>query len=190
MPTPSPHATALTLADSTERSDDIRLAQSGDAAAFERLYKANAGRVFALCLRLSGDRERATELMQDAFVRAWERLGSFRRESAFSSWLHRLTVNVALNASRTESRRREARDGDDGLDVRVIPLPRLGDPGDRVDLERAIAALPSRAREAFVLHEIEGFAPDEIATMMGVAAPTVRVHLMRARRFLMEVLDR
>src|SRR2546430_6465890 len=79
-----------------DSSDLIQRAQQGDQAAFEQLYRAHVGRVYALCLRLTADRARAEELTQDAFVRAWERLASFRGESAFSSWLYRLTVDVVV----------------------------------------------------------------------------------------------
>ncbi len=87
--------------------DLVRLAASGDVGAFEALYRANVGRVHALCLRMVGDRTEAEELTQDVFVRAWERLGSFRRESGFATWLQRVAVNVVLDALRKRSRWRE-----------------------------------------------------------------------------------
>lgn len=170
--------------------DDVRLAQGGDTAAFERLYRQQAGPVYALALRLTGNRDGALDLMQDAFVRAWERLASFRGESAFGSWLHRLTVNVFLNQSRTESRRRAREDIlDDGGDADHVA--QVGtDPAHRLDLETAISKLPRSARIAFVLHEIEGFSHDEIAATLGLAAATVRSHVFRARHLLMEILER
>ncbi len=171
--------------------DDVRLAQRGDSAAFERLYRANAGRVNALALRLTADRQRAEELVQDAFVRAWEKLETFRGESSFSTWLHRLTVNVFLVGSRSR-RRREAR-----VQVRAeLPdaaiVPRDGGlgPEGRMDLEQAIARLPDGARTAFVLHELQGYSHEEIARLTGVATATIRAQLFRARRRLLEVLDR
>src|ERR1041385_1575444 len=88
-----------------DSSDLIQRAQQGDPAAFEQLYRAQVGRVYALCLRLTADAVRAEELTQDAFVRAWERLPSFRGESAFSSWLYRLTVNVVFLSQRAGRRR-------------------------------------------------------------------------------------
>jgi RNA polymerase sigma-70 factor (ECF subfamily) len=128
--------------------------------------------------------------MQDAFVRAWERLASFRGESAFGSWLHRLTVNVFLNQARTESRRRSLEDlledGDGGENVAQGGT----DPAHRLDLESAIAKLPQGARTAFVLHDVEGFSHEEIAATLGLAAATVRSHVFRARHLLMEILDR
>jgi RNA polymerase sigma-70 factor (ECF subfamily) len=168
---------------------DVAAAQRGDVAAFARLYHAHAGRVMALCLRLAGDRPAAEELMQDAFVRAWERLPAFRGESAFSTWMHRVTVNTFLQANR--STRRRAAHEEVSEDIEALPaLTVSSDPGDRIDLERAIASLPRGARTAFVLHDIEGFKHEEIAALSGIAAATVRAQLHRARRLLMEALDR
>src|SRR3989442_3362552 len=92
----------------SDPTDLIHRAQQGDRAAFEALFRAHSGRVYALCLRLTADRASAEERTQDAFVRAWERLATFRGESAFSSWLYRLTVNVVLLERRAERRRGEA----------------------------------------------------------------------------------
>ncbi len=169
--------------------DLVRRAQAGEEAAFEALYRAHAGRVFGLCLRLSGDRTRATELVQDVFVRCWERLRSFRGESAFGSWLYRLAVNLVWMANRGD-RRREAR---------VIPvedpqvLERPGETstaGLSVDLERAIGSLPDGAREVFVLFDIEGYHHEEIARMTGIAVGTSKAQLFRARRLLRGQLER
>ena len=168
---------------------DVALAQKGDVDAFERLYRAHVGRVTALCLRLSGDRQAAEELMQDVFVRAWERLPAFRGESALSTWLHRVAVNVFLHQKRSSKRRgahEETRE-----DIAELPVAMVSDdPGDRMDLERAIARLPAGARTAFVMHDIEGYKHEEIATLSGIAPATVRAQLHRARRLLMEALNR
>ena len=171
-------------------ADDIQLAQRGDMAAFERLYRAHTGRVTALCMRLAGDRQRAEELMQDTFVRAWEKLESFRGESSFSTWLHRVTVNLFLIGQRSDSRRLARVASDANSDE--LPVANYGSdsPGNRIDLERAIARLPLGARTAFVLHDLEGYKHDEIAAMSGIAAATVRAQLFRARRMLMEALNR
>ena len=174
-----------------DRMDDVRLAQRGDSAAFERLYRAHVGRVHALALRLTADRLRAEELVQDAFVRAWERLGSFRGESSVATWLHRLTVNVFLAGART-NRRRDAHEQGHAEVPDATIVPHDGDlgPEGRMDLEQAIARLPEGARTAFVLHELQGYSHEEIAKLSGVATATVRAQLFRARRRLMEVLDR
>ena len=169
-------------------SDDlVARARAGERAAFEALYRAHVGRVYALCLRLSADRGRAEELTQDTFVLAWQRLGTFRGESAFGSWLHRIAVNAMLGERRATGRRER----------RVMPLeePPAGraaapDPALAVDLERAVAALPPGARAVFVLHDIEGYVHEEIGTMMGIAAGTSKAQLHRARRLLRAGLTR
>jgi RNA polymerase sigma-70 factor, ECF subfamily len=171
----------------------VSRAQHGDVDAFGELYREHAGRVFALCVRMSGDRIHARDLMQDVFVRAWERLASFRGDSSFGSWLHRLAVNVVLTDVRTD-RRREAR----VTLVEDLVAAESGqgstrgvgaaDPGTAIDLERAIAALPPGARTAFVLHDVEGFSHAEIAELTGLAEGTIRAQLHRARKLLMEAL--
>ena len=189
-PSPAPDAEPLASADALATAEDVRRAKQGDVAAFERLYRAHAGRVTALCLRLTGERRHAEELMQDTFVRAWEKLGSFRGESTFASWLHRVTVNLFLVSERGERRRIARVEPTDALDELSGPAPGASDVGDRIDLERAIAALPEGARMAFVLHDVEGYKHEEIAAMAGIAPATVRAQLHRARRLLMEALDR
>jgi len=184
-PAPAPEPRA------DEAPDDVRAAQRGDAEAFGRLYRRHVGRLNALALRLTADRARAEELVQDAFVRAWEKLTGFRGESAFGTWLHRLTVNVYLAQSRASGRRgahEEAMDElpDPARDVEGEGLGREG----RMDLEAAIARLAPGARTAFVLHELEGYSHEEIAAMSGIAAATVRAQLFRARKRLLEELDR
>jgi RNA polymerase sigma-70 factor (ECF subfamily) len=172
--------------------DDIGRAQRGDMDAFERLYRAHVGRVNALCLRLTGGAG-AEELLQDAFVRVWEKLPSFRGESAFASWVHRVTVNVFLHSRRGDRRREAWVMGAEDPDALELDPSRgfvSDDPDTRMDLERAMALLPPGARVAFVLHEIEGYRHDEIAEMQGIAAATVRAQLHRARKLLMEALDR
>jgi RNA polymerase sigma-70 factor (ECF subfamily) len=171
-------------------SDVVRRAQAGDAPAFESLYREHSPRVYALCLRLSGGtRDEATELMQDVFIRAWRGLASFRGESAFSTWLHRLTVNAMLEAARSEKRRtaRVLSMEDPGT---VGAIASTSNPELHMDLESAIASLPDGARMAFVLHEIEGFQHGEIATQMGIAEGTVRAQLHRARKLLIQALNR
>lgn len=167
----------------------VLAARAGDPDAFAALYDAHAPRVFALCLRMVGDRSAATDLLQDVFVRVWEQLGSFRGESSFSTWLHRLAVNVVLVDARGAARRRQrvAAEGDlrDALPDHGGRAP---DVALQLDLERAIASLPAQARAVFVLHDVEGIRHEEIATQLGIATGTARAHLFRARRLLREIL--
>ena len=169
-------------------ADDVALAASGDRRAFERLYRENVNRVFAVCVRMSGDRGRAEELTQDVFVRVWEKLPLFRGESAFSTWVHRLAVNVILNARKAEGRERARHepDGEEILEGRGAAPHH----GDRMDLETAIATLPPGARRVFVLHDVEGYKHEEIAEMLGVTAGGSKGQLHRARMLLREALGR
>jgi RNA polymerase sigma-70 factor (ECF subfamily) len=167
----------------------VRRAQAGDREAFDELHAENVGRTYAVCLRMTADPVRAEELTQDAFVRAWRTLHTFRADSAFSTWLHRVTVNTVLMDARAR-RRRESR---------VLPVddlilveqdPRDADPETRMELERAIACLPERARHVLVLYDIEGYAQEEIADMLGIAVGTVKAQLHRARQLLRTRLSR
>jgi len=169
--------------------DVVRRAQQGDVDAFERLYRAHAPAVHALARRMLGNDGAAREMVQDVFVRAWERLGSFRGESAFGTWLHRVGVNLILNQLRV-ARRDVARFIDDDTDDDA-PATRSPDGSieARIDLDAAIARLPAGARTVFVLHDVEGYAHDEIARMLGLAPGTIRAQLWRARRQLMKHLD-
>jgi RNA polymerase sigma-70 factor (ECF subfamily) len=171
-------------------SELVQRAQRGDEEAFGALYRAHVGRVHALCLRLAGDAEAAGELTQDVFVRAWEALPSFRGESAFGSWLHRLTLNVFLGKRRATGRRerRVFTTDEPALLERPGGGAERGQPGVRLDLEQAIAALPKGARSVFVLHDVEGYQHGEIARMTGIAEGTSKAQLFRARRLLREAL--
>jgi RNA polymerase sigma-70 factor (ECF subfamily) len=178
--------------DLTSKSDsdavDATLAASGDAHAFERLYRGHVGRVHSLARRMLCDDE-ADEAAQDVFVRAWERLETFRGDSALGSWLHRLTVNLALTDRRTEVRRLRRVGDASELPPDGGVAPSAGQPGEDLDLERAIAALPQGARTVFVLHDVEGYTHEEIARSAGIAIGTSKAQLFRARRLLREALD-
>jgi RNA polymerase sigma-70 factor (ECF subfamily) len=165
----------------------VRAAAEGDRAAFERLYHRHAGRIYAVCLRLCGEPGRAEECAQDAFVQAWQRLGQFRGDSAFGTWLYRIAVNTALSAGRAHGLRvrHVTTTGDLAAHERPAHHP---PPGARLDLEAAIQALPAGARRVFVLHDVEGHKHEEIATLLGIAPGTSKAHLHHARRMLREAL--
>jgi RNA polymerase sigma-70 factor (ECF subfamily) len=183
----APHVGSLPR-EATIDSAVIR-AQRGDGDAFATLYDAHAGRVHAICLRMSGDPVRAADLVQEVFIRAWQGLGTFRGEAAFGTWLHRLAVNVVLQLARgdTRRRRRVVVEGD-------LPEPGLEAPGAdrdvalRLDLEDAVATLPHVLREVFVLHDVEGYRHEEIGALLDLPVGTCRSHLFRARRRLREML--
>jgi len=172
---------------------DVARAAAGDRGAFERLYRQNVNRVFSLCARMVADRGRAEELTQDVFVRAWEKLHLFRGESSFATWLHRLTVNVVLNARKSEGRQKtrfEENDEDSGMDAHagIVGMPLA--PGDLLDLEKAVEKLPPGARRVFLLHDVEGYKHEEIAEMLGVTSGATKAQLHRARLLLREALNR
>jgi RNA polymerase sigma-70 factor (ECF subfamily) len=167
----------------------VRRAADGDQLAFETLYRRLGGRIYALCLRMSGDAQAAEELTQDVFVRAWEKLDSFRGDSRFSTWLHRLAVNLVLQDRRKKGRRRSREQLTEDPTVFERAVTRAM-PGTRVDLERAIAGLPEGAREVLILRDIEGYKYDEIAELKGVALGTVKAQIHRARKLVREALDR
>ena len=172
--------------------DLVARSQAGDQTAFRELYRQHAGRVYALCLRLTGNTGDAEERTQDVFVRLWDKISSFRGESAFSSWLHRLAVNVVLSEARTTKRRelRVAPVEDPGSVVGAQHAAPLRDvAGLSIDLERAIAELPDGAREVFVLFDIECYGHGEIAQLVGIAEGTSKAQLFRARQLLREKLD-
>jgi RNA polymerase sigma-70 factor, ECF subfamily len=174
---------------------DAALAAAGDRRAFERLYRSHVDRVFSLCARMCGSRERAEELTQDVFVRAWEKLPQFRGESAFGTWVHRVAVNVVLNDRKTAGRERSraAPDvmGDDNDESEgIFGGTDAPSHADRMDLEAAIAKLPPGARKVFVLHDVEGYKHEEIAEMLGVTSGGTKAQLHRARMLLREALDR
>jgi RNA polymerase sigma-70 factor, ECF subfamily len=169
---------------------DVALAAAGDRLAFERLYRQHVNRVFSLCARMVNDRPRAEELTQDVFVRAWEKLHLFRGEAAFGTWLHRMTVNLVLNARKTAGREQSRlEDDEDGDGIDALPA-RPHTPGDRMDLEWAIARLPKGARRVFTLHDVEGYKHEEIAGMLGVTTGATKAQLHRARLLLREALSR
>ena len=177
------------IADLPARDADaalVRRAVGGEVAAFEQLNRRHAGRVHGAILRLVGmDRARAEELTQDAFVQAWRKLGSFRFESAFATWLHRLGVNIALMDLRI--RRDEDAMGDDDLQAAAggeVPFCAA----ERHELEQAIGRLPPRARAVLVLHDIEGWRHEDIGDELGMAVGTSKAQLHRARHLLRKTL--
>jgi RNA polymerase sigma-70 factor (ECF subfamily) len=174
---------------STTDSDavDATLAASGDSHAFERLYRGHIARIHSLARRMLSDDE-ADEAAQDVFVRAWEKLGTFRGEAAFGTWLHRLAINVILGRRERRGVYRQRYLEDDGV-LDTVPGRRAG-PETAMDMENAIARLPDGARQIFVLHDVEGYRHEEIAGMLGLAAGTSKSQLHRARMALRQHLDR
>ncbi len=162
-----------------------RAAAVGDAAAFETLYRRHAARIHGVVLRLAGwQHARAEDLVQEAFLRAWRALPQWRGDSAFGTWLHRLAVNTALMDLRAR-RARPALDGDDDEVIATLPGADSGHGAAlQLDLDRAVASLPPRARAVLVLFDIEGWSHDEIASALDMAVGSSKAQLHRARRLL------
>ncbi len=165
---------------------DVALAAQGDASAFERLYRTHVNRIHNLTRRMLGTHE-ADEVTQDIFVRTWQKLGQFRGESAFSTWLHRLAVNVVIEKRRSFAIYRERiTDDPTALDL-ITVAPARADL--TVDFEAAIEQLPPGAREIFVLHDVEGYKHREIAVMLEITTGTSKRQLHRARMLMRKYLS-
>ena len=161
----------------------LRAARAGDVRAFEALYRALAPSVYGLCLRLARNAAEAQDCTQDTFVRAWQRLAEFRGDSRLGTWLHRIAVNEVLG------RRRHAAVEHRHLSA-VDPARRYtsDDSATFQDLEQAIARLPDRAREVFVLRAVYGYTHEEIGGMLGVTVSTSKTQHHRARKLLIAAL--
>lgn len=178
-------------------ADAIRLAQQGDAAAFERLYHLHSRRVYALCLRMVGNTAEAEDLSQEAFLQLFRKIHTFRGESAFSTWLHRLAVNVVLMKLRKKTI------AEDSLEEITEPDEETGGPRrdiggpdvlltgsiDRVNLQRAVEQLPPGYKSVFVLHDVQGYEHNEIAEIMGCSIGNSKSQLHKARMRLRDLLQ-
>jgi RNA polymerase sigma factor (sigma-70 family) len=177
-----------------QRDEDAKLvaqASDGNRLAFEKLYRRHRDRVYGLVWRISGgDHALAEDLLQEAFVRAWRKLDSFRGDSRFATWLHRLSVNVALSDRRIRVRRLERESPLEGHAERTARGAKDVTAGEHRDLERAIARLPERARTVLVLFDIEGYSHAEIAEATGMAVGSSKAQLHRARGLVREELEK
>jgi RNA polymerase sigma-70 factor, ECF subfamily len=176
--------------------EDIRFAQAGDGAAFERIYLAHRRRVYGLCLRMVGNQAQAEDLTQEAFLHLFRKIQSFRGDSAFSTWLHRLTVNVVLMRLRRKSLIGASLDElTEADDESCAPGQQIGAPDmqlsgtvERVHLQRAIDKLAPGYKEMFVLHDVEGYEHREIAEIVGCSVGNSKSQLHKARLRLRELL--
>jgi len=165
---------------------DLAAACQGDAQAFERLYRAHVGVIRGLARRMAGDAA-ADELTQDAFVRAWEKLDTFRGDARFGTWLYRLAVNVIIEQRRrSASRAWLVEDGGAASESAAVPA---ADGVFAIDFEAAVDRLPEGARQVFLLHDVEGYKHDEIGALLGIATGTSKGQLHRAREILRRHLN-
>ncbi len=173
------------LASAVESSDElVARACRGDVNAFEDLYREHAGRVYGLCLRMTGQPESAEDLTQDTFVNAWRSLPGYEGRSSFSTWLHRIAVNAVLARRRSPQGRSEISLTDETGEQMDFAVEPEMDEATPIDIERAIAALPPGARDIVVLHGIYGYSHEEAAGMLGIAVGTCKAQLHRARHLM------
>ena len=174
----------------------IRRAQQGDAAAFEDLYRQNSRRVYGLCLRMVSDPFEAEDLTQEAFLQLFRKIHTFRGQSAFSSWLHRLTANVVLMSFRKKKAHltsldeiTRVNDDDSGQKLEIGEADvRLTGMFDRVNLQTAIDSLPEGYKRMFLLHDLHGYEHNEIAQILACSVGNSKSQVHKARKRLREVL--
>ncbi|MCO7226433.1 RNA polymerase sigma factor [Pleionea sp. CnH1-48] len=174
---------ALETAQSSKalESSWVRDAKNGDVRAFEHLYRTHEKKVYALCLRMCAQVGLAEELTQEAFIKAWRSLAQFRGDSQFGTWLYRLTSNTVISYFRKAN----LLVFDENIMEEVLELrPGPEVLGEQRDLENAISQLPEKARMIFVLHDVQGYAHNEIADMLDCAVGTSKAQLHRARQLL------
>jgi RNA polymerase sigma-70 factor (ECF subfamily) len=174
MPAPLPDSSAELVA----------RASRGDTGAFEALYRQHVGRVYGLCLRMTGQPESAEDLTQDTFVSAWRSLPGYEGRSSFSTWLHRIAVNAVLAKRRGPQGRNEVSMTDADGEQMEFEAESGMDEATPIDVERAIAGLPPGARDIVVLHGIYGYSHEEAADLLGVAVGTCKAQLHRARHLM------
>jgi len=165
----------------------VATAQAGNTSAFEALYRLQKDRVYGLCLRMTGNTSEADDCAQEAFIQAWRQLAKFRGDSAFGTWMHRVTVNVVLGRMRKSRREQDRIQA--VSDVHLSPES-IGDSGGLQDLEKALDKLPRGARQVFVLNAVYGYSHDETGEMLGIASGTSKAQLHRARRLLVQQLEK
>jgi RNA polymerase sigma-70 factor (ECF subfamily) len=163
----------------------IARARSGDARAFEALYRDHVDRVYGLCLRMTGNVSEAEDCAQEAFIQAWNKLAKFRGDSAFGTWMHRIAVNAVLGRIRKSKREQDRIQA--VADTASSPAS-IGDNAELRDLSDAIDRLPEGARHVFVLNAVYGYSHEESGDMLGIAVGTSKAQLHRARRLLAQQL--
>lgn len=179
-------AAPVTMETASDESAWIERAQKSDSSAFESLYRLHVDRVYALCLRMTGNTAEAEDCTQEAFIQAWSKLDRFRGDSSFGTWMHRVAVNTVLGRMRKSNRER---DRIHAVSDVAPPAESIGDSGGLRDLENAMNELPSGARHVFVLHAVYGYSHEETSGMLGIASGTSKAQLHRARRLLAQQLN-
>jgi len=192
IPFPSKDATAGSAAegrtDAAEAASLVSRSQAGDVDAFETIYHQHAARIYTLACRMAGSPEDGEDLLQEIFLQAYRKLGSFKGDSSLGTWLYRLALNHCLDYVR--SRRAKMSKLTETLDAETSyqPVARRDTPIAKLDLERALERLPDGCREAFVLHDVEGFDHKEVGRLLGIAEGTSKSQVFKARAKLRALL--
>ncbi|MCD9459988.1 RNA polymerase sigma factor [Marinibactrum halimedae] len=168
------------------RDDDlhrVRQIQLGSISAYESLYRDYVGQVYRLCLRLTGEKSLAEDATQEVFIQLWQKIGNFEGQSQFSTWLHRVTSNIAISYLRKQKGWLKRIFNIDDTDVHKQHAPRSVE---EIPLEKYIQKLPERARLVFVLHALEGYRHEEVADLLNIAIGTSKAQFHRAKKMLEE----
>ncbi len=172
------------FADKTE-SDVIQAAQQGDKRAYKKLYDAHVGRVYALCLRLTGERTMAEDATQEVFIQLWDKLGNFNAQSKFTTWLHSVTSNITISYIRKQKGWFQRTFN---IEDSSVMQQSAESSSDTISLDEYVLRLPERARHVFVLHALEGYRHEEIADMLNMAVGSSKAQFHRAKQLLTEWL--
>jgi RNA polymerase sigma-70 factor, ECF subfamily len=170
--------------------DLVTRCRAGDVEAFETLYREHAARLYTLACRMAGSREDGEDLLQEIFLQAYRKLGSFKGDASIGTWLYRLALNHCLDYVRSRRAKMNKLTETLDTDTSFEPTARRDTPIARMDLERAVERLPEGCREAFVLHDVEGFDHKEVADLLGIAEGTSKSQVFKARMKLRGFLGR
>jgi RNA polymerase sigma-70 factor (ECF subfamily) len=181
LPFPSKEATVSS-------EDLIARCRAGDVEAFETLYQQHAARLYTMACRMAGSPEDGEDLLQEIFLQAYRKLGSFKGDSAIGTWLYRLALNHCLDFVRSRQAKMSKLTETLDADTSFQPTARRETPIARLDLERAVERLPEGCREAFVLHDVEGFDHKEVGRLLGIAEGTSKSQVFKARMRLRSLL--
>ncbi|RPI13559.1 MAG: RNA polymerase sigma factor [Ignavibacteriae bacterium] len=181
----------LVLENSIKEAELVQKASNGDCQTFKELFEKYVNRIYAFCMRISSNPQVAEELTQDVFVKAWEKLDTFRGDSQFSTWLHSIAVNEFLMYKRTQKRFLQRVVQTDNINQYDISTERHEYHfNTNIDIENAISTLPEQAKIVFILHDVHGYQHKEIAEIADIEIGTSKAHLHRARKLLREELSK
>jgi RNA polymerase sigma-70 factor (ECF subfamily) len=187
IPFPSNKAT-VSPAGQPADADLVARCQAGDAEAFELIYRRHAARLYSLACRMAGSPEDGEDLLQEIFLQAYRKLGSFKGDAALGTWIYRLALNHCLDFVRSRQAKMNKLTESLDAEAAIEPAGKRDTPIARIDLDRALERLPDGCREAFVLHDVEGLDHKEVAALLGIAEGTSKSQVFKARLKLRALL--